>query len=154
VNIEAINQVLQPVIQTMGYEFVGIEFLPGRIATLRIYIDRSEGIALEDCQKVSKQVGAVLDVEDVISWKYRLEVSSPGANRPLFTLQQFEHFVGEQVVLHLAQPIHEHNQLKGRINAVKDNVIEVLTQEGTVNIPFEQIQKAHLERQYAFGSND
>ncbi|NAU77957.1 ribosome maturation factor RimP, partial [Klebsiella pneumoniae] len=72
-------------VEALGFEFVGLEFIRGRVSTLRIYIDSEEGITVDDCADVSHQVSAVLDVEDPIQTFYNLEISSPGLERPLFT---------------------------------------------------------------------
>lgn len=80
-----LNALLGPVVEAMGYEFWGLEYLQGRGAVLRIFIDKDDGISVDDCAAVSHQASGVLDVEDLISGEYNLEVSSPGMERPLFT---------------------------------------------------------------------
>ncbi|MCU0989705.1 MAG: ribosome maturation factor RimP [Xanthomonadales bacterium] len=87
---------LQPLVEALGYEFVGLEHHSNpKSPALVIYIDRPDGIAVEDCERVSREVAAVLDVEDPIPGHYNLEISSPGLDRPLFTLEQFERFTGQ-----------------------------------------------------------
>ena len=148
-NIDAINKLVEPIVTAMGYDFVGVEFLPSHISVLRVYIDRKEGVSIDDCQQISQQLNAVLDVEEVITTRYRLEVSSPGEDRLLFTLEQFKQFVGETVVIRLAVPIAERRNLKGKIEAVKENGVLLLSDEGIIEVPFERIQRANLERQYS-----
>lgn len=100
--LEQLQAIVAPVIEALGYECWGIEFLSqGKHSLLRIYIDHADGIFIEDCEKVSRQVSGVLDVEDPISNEYTLEVSSPGMDRPLFTLEQFAAHAGEQVKIKL-----------------------------------------------------
>ena len=102
--LEQLQDILTPVIEALGYECWGIEYISqGRHSVLRVYIDHENGILIEDCETVSRQLSAVMDVEDPISSEYTLEVSSPGMDRPLFTLEQFAAFVGEQVKIRLLQ---------------------------------------------------
>lgn len=136
-------ELLRPVIEGMGYEWVGAEF-DGHQRVLRIYIDSPDGIGLEDCSKVSYQVSGVLDVEDPISGRYQLEISSPGMDRPLFELSQFERFVGELVRLQLSRALDGRRRFKARIKAVEGADI-VIEDEGEVfTIPFSLVDKARL----------
>ena len=101
---------IQPAVEGLGYEFVGAELVgQGKESILRVYIDTDAGVLVGDCTKVSHQISGVLDVEDPISGQYNLEVSSPGIERPLFTLEHFERFKGKVVKLELhlkSQSIH------------------------------------------------
>ncbi|MFC1696447.1 ribosome maturation factor RimP, partial [Pseudomonadota bacterium] len=91
-----LTHLLQPLVEDLGYEFVGLEHGSNtKNPVLAVYIDSEDGIAVEDCEKVSREVAALLDVEDPIPGHYNLEISSPGLDRPLFTLEQFGRFVGE-----------------------------------------------------------
>jgi len=104
-NLPAIDALLRPLISELGYELLGLE-MDGHVkhATLRLYIDQpdlSGEIQLSDCQKVSREVAALMDVEDPLPGQYNLEVSSPGVDRPLFTLQHFAAFIGEQAQVKL-----------------------------------------------------
>src|SRR5688572_22654553 len=100
-----LNDIIAPAVSMLGFEFVACEIhpLPGR-AVLRIYIDSPNGVSLKDCEKVSRQVAAILDVEDPIGGKYNLEVSSPGADRILRTEEHFNRFVGRHIKVKLKQP--------------------------------------------------
>jgi len=141
----AVHDLLEPVITAMGYELLGIEYISqGRHSLLRIYLDKPEGIVVEDCEKVSRQVSAVLDVEDPISGQYTLEVSSPGLDRPLFTLAQCERFVGEQVNLRLHAPHQGRKRFKGLLSAVSDGQIAVEVDGNVYEIPFDLVEKANL----------
>lgn len=103
--LEQLQALLAPVVEALGYECWGVEFISqGRHSVLRVYIDRPEGILIDDCEAVSRQVSGILDVEDPISGEYTLEVSSPGMDRPLFTLEQFAKHAGEQVKIRLRSP--------------------------------------------------
>ncbi len=136
-------ELLRPVIEGLGYEWVGAEF-DGHQRVLRIYIDSPDGIGLEDCSKVSYQVSGVLDVEDPISGRYQLEISSPGMDRPLFELSQFERFVGELVRLQLSRALDGRRRFKARIKAVEGADIIIEDEGETFTIPFSLVDKARL----------
>lgn len=140
-----VEQLIEPVMVALGYEFVGIEFSPqGRQSLLRIYIDSPTGISVDDCERVSRQVSAVLDVEDPIQSQYRLEVSSPGLDRPLFTLEQYRRFVGKTIKLRLVAPKQGRRNFSGMLKSV-DNESVLVEQDGEdLVLPFGQIDKAHL----------
>ncbi len=92
---QVLVELLQPVVSAMGYEMLGIEQIPqGRDSLVRVYIDSETGISLDDCERVSDQVTGVLDVEDPVKGSYRLEITSPGLDRPLFTLEQCRRYLG------------------------------------------------------------
>lgn len=122
--VASITDLIEPTVAALGLELWGIEHLQqGKYSLLRIYIERESGVAIEDCEKVSKQVSAVLDVEDPISGEYTLEVSSPGVERPLFSAKQFAQFVGSDVILRLRSPIQGRRKFKGTIVKVEgDNI--------------------------------
>jgi len=140
-----LRQILEPVVTAMGYELIGVEFHPHRgSALLRLYIDREDGVNVDDCQQVSHQVSGVLDVEDPIPGHYRLEVSSPGLDRPLFEVRDFLRFVGHPIRLQLALPLNGRRKFSGRLVGMQaDNV--VLEHEGQeLSIPLTAIEKARL----------
>ena len=148
---EKFSNLLAPLISDLHYECVGCEFVPQQgNSLLRIYIDVPDGIvAIEDCEKVSREVSAFLDVEDAIPGRYRLEVSSPGFDRPLFTLAHFERHVGLQVSVQTQVPVNNRRKFKGPMVAVDGDVISINV-DGTVHsIPFADIQKARLVPDYS-----
>lgn len=123
-----ITELLGPTIESLGLELLGIEYLPAPGgATLRLYIDVPAGeggepertVTIEDCESVSREVSAQLDVADPISSNYTLEVSSPGLDRPLFTAAQFARFVGEEAKVGLKLPQDGRRRLQGRILRVE-----------------------------------
>ena len=138
---------LAPVVTGLGYEWVGLELSGGgRHALLRIYIDHPPGgVTVEDCERVSRQISAVLDVEDPIRGQYTLEVSSPGLDRPLFTAAHFERYAGEQVKLQLQVPLDGHRKLAGRLVGLEgESVVVQGEDEQSWRIPLHQIAKARL----------
>lgn len=142
-------QLLQPLVEDLGYEFVGLEYSSNpKNPSLVIYIDRPGGIAVEDCERVSREVAAVLDVEDPIPGHYDLEVSSPGLDRPLFTLEQFERFSGEVAQVSLFAPLDGRRKFKGEILGIQDGKVR-LDQDGTeVELDMGNIAKARLVPDY------
>ena len=138
-------ELLAPVVQALGYELLGIEQLArGRDTLLRLYIDNEAGIGLDDCARVSDQVAGVLDVNDPIKGSYNLEVSSPGFDRPLFTLDHFRRFTGHMVRLNLHDKIAGRRKITGAITAVSENGIEINMDGVAYQVAAENIDKARL----------
>ncbi|HKM27435.1 MAG TPA: ribosome maturation factor RimP [Thiopseudomonas sp.] len=143
--LEQLQDILTPVIEALGYKSWGIEYVAqGRHSVLRVYIDHEDGIFIEDCEIVSRQLSAVMDVEDPISSEYTLEVSSPGMDRPLFTLEQFAAFVGEQVKIRLRSPVEERRNFQGLIRSVEDQDVVVQMGEYEYLLPIDLIEKANI----------
>ncbi|MCW8917549.1 MAG: ribosome maturation factor RimP [Gammaproteobacteria bacterium] len=142
---EKLVAIIEPAVTALGYELVGVEYLPqGHHSLLRIYIDHEEGITADDCGDVSHQVSAVLDVEDPIRGAYTLEVSSPGLERPLFTLAHYARFVGQLAEIRLHSPLAGRRKFKGRILGVEDEVVTVEVDGEAQRFAFDNIDKAHL----------
>ncbi|MED5611833.1 MULTISPECIES: ribosome maturation factor RimP [Pseudomonas] len=143
--LEQLQALLAPVVEALGYECWGLEFLSqGRHSLLRVYIDKADGILIEDCEKVSRQVSGVLDVEDPISGEYTLEVSSPGMDRPLFTLEQFARYVGEQVKIKLRVPFERRRNFQGILRGVEEQDVVVLVEDHEYLLPIDSIDKANI----------
>ncbi len=139
------EQMFLPVVESMGYELVGVEFSSSdHHGHMRVYIDKEGGINLEDCTEVSHQLSAILDVEDPVQVAFDLEVSSPGLNRPLFKVSDFAKFIGEKVKIKLAIPQNNRRNFKGVITAVEGDVIEVDIDNELFKLPFNSIAKANL----------
>ena len=143
---ERLHGLLQPVVNMMGYELVGIEYFPsGRHYILRLYIDREgAGIGLEDCERVSHQVSALLDVEDPIPGHYHLEVSSPGLDRPLCTAEHFRRFSGRRVKLRLWAPREGRRNYQGILQGVQGDRVRVEVDGECIDLPLEEIERARL----------
>ena len=144
--VKQLQGMIEPVIETMGYELVGVEYIPGkRTATLRLYIDQDDGITLDDCSAVSHQVSGLLDVEDPLTEKYNLEVSSPGLERPLFKMKHFETYLGRNVKLKMRVPLDNRRKFTGVIKSIEGNDIILVTEEGDeFRLNFDLIDKANL----------
>ncbi|MBU2097362.1 MAG: ribosome maturation factor RimP [Gammaproteobacteria bacterium] len=142
---DMIADLLRPAVEALGLQLWGIEHLVrGHSSLLRIYIDSPEGITIEDCEKVSRQVSGILDVEDPLPGEYTLEVSSPGFDRPLFVFEQFSGFIGEVVNLRLRTPIEGRRKFKGVLEKAENDII-TMTVDGTLHeIPWQQVDKANI----------
>ena len=142
---DKLKTLFEPVIRTMGYELWGLEYLgQGRHTLLRVYLDKESGIDVEDCALVSRQLSGMLDVEDPISGGYTLEVSSPGLDRPLFSLEQFHRYVGHQVKVRLRQSFDNRRNFAGLLCAVEDGEVKLLVGDEEYFLPFEAIEKANI----------
>ncbi len=136
---------IEPIVEGLGYECVGIEFNPHpQHGMLRVYIDSANGILLDDCSKVSHQLSGMLDVEDPIPGNYQLEVSSPGADRPFFKLSQFQRFIGSTVTVTLFKPINKRRKITGLIQKVEGDAVVLQEGDQTFDIPFKAMSKARL----------
>lgn len=119
--VDDIENLIEPLINEIGYDLWGCEYLlQGKRSLLRIYIDKTEGINIQDCEKVSKRIGALLDVSNTISGNYDLEVSSPGIPRPLFYKEQYRQYIGEDVQIKLAHKLQGKRKFTGKIISADD----------------------------------
>lgn len=135
---------LKQPIEALGFELVGIEYIRSRNPLLRIYIDHENGVNVDDCAAVSRQVSTLLDVEDPISSTYSLEISSPGLDRPLFTLDQYERFIGETVGINLRIAVSNRRKWEGTIKGVKGDMITLTVNGKDESFAFTNIQKANI----------
>ncbi len=145
-NAQQLTQLISPIVTTLGLECLGVEYgQHSSNSLLRIYIDVADRpVTVEDCEIVSREVSALMDVNDPISGHYTLEVSSPGLDRPLFTAAQFERFVGSVAKVSVSLPISGRKRFQGRILRVADQSI-VLDQDGLeVTIGHDNVEKARL----------
>lgn len=142
---QTLTELTQDTIEAMGCELVGIECQrAGRFLTVRLYIDKDSGVTIDDCSDVSRQISAILDVEDPITDKYNLEVSSPGLDRPLFTVAHYERFKGREVVIHLRIPMFDRRKWQGVIESVDGDFITLKVEGEARQFAFGNIQKANL----------
>lgn len=140
-----LQEMLTPTVEALGFELWGLELLSqGRHSLLRLYIDKPDGVNVDDCAQVSRHVSGVLDVEDPIAENYTLEVSSPGMDRPLFTLEQFKRFVGENVSVRLRVPFEGRRKYSGRLIAVEGDEVVVQVGEDEFLLPIELVDKANV----------
>jgi len=142
---ERLIALIEPVLARMGYELVELEYAAGRShAVVRLFIDRPEGVGVDDCERVSRETAALLDVEDPIPSAYTLEVSSPGFDRILRTPAHFERFAGSRVFIELKVPREGRRRYTGTLQAVNDAGIELEVDRQKVAVAFGEIGKARL----------
>ena len=144
---DKVFSLINPIVIDMGYELLGIEYVAsGKHSVLRLYIDCEEGVGVNDCETVSRQVSSIMDVEDPISGQYNLEVSSPGIERPLFVIAHYQRFLGHDVFLRTYRPIDGRRNFTGCSGSVVEtsNTIELVTELGPVTLDIDLIEKANL----------
>lgn len=141
-----LHNLLQPVVADLGYELWHIESIgSGKSAVVRLYIDAPEGIDIDDCEKVSHDVSAALDVADDGQAAYTLEVSSPGLDRPLVTAEHFERFIGERARVRMFAPVEGQRKFRGVIAAVNGSVVELACDDATYELPVGDMAQARLD---------
>ncbi len=140
-----LNALIGPAVEGLGYEFVGVEYMPRRRQSLlRVYIDSDAGISLDDCALVSNQLSGLLDVENSIQGAYSLEVSSPGLDRPLFFERHFDQFRGARIRVKMGTSIGGRREFKGTLGGCRDGAV-ILLQDGEEHaLPLEDISTARL----------
>ena len=138
-------ELLSPTVIAAGFDLWGIELLrAGRHTTLRLYIDHSDGITVENCALVSREVSAVLDVEDPIPAEYTLEVSSPGLARPLFTEAHFKQVVGQQIEVKLTIAQDNRRKFKGMLQALDAGMLVMEVDGKPYRLLLDNIDKANV----------
>jgi len=143
--IDQLTELLRPAAEALGYEFLGLEYIgQGMHSVLRVYIDHEDGINVDDCTKVSHQVSGILEVEDPISSQYTLEVSSPGLDRPLFTLPHFEKVVGQEINIRCHLGVDGRRRFKGELNEVDAHHLVITVDNQPYEVDFNDIDKANL----------
>ncbi|WP_020683561.1 ribosome maturation factor RimP [Marinobacterium rhizophilum] len=147
--LKLLHELIEPGVTSLGFELWGIEYLAhGAHSVLRVYIDSENGISVDDCAKVSHQISGVLDVEEPISGQYNLEVSSPGLDRPLFTLEQFVAFTGHKVEIRLRAPFEGRRKFKGLLNGVEGDEVLVVVDNEEYLLPIDSIDRANVVPQF------
>ena len=138
-------EIITPVIEDMGFELVRVRLMSGKTTTLQIMADKPDGgIEVDDCAEISQAVGAVLDVEDPILDEYTLEVSSPGIDRPLTRLKDFEMFEGYEAKIETAEMIDGRRRFKGELAGVENDEVLINVTEGTIGLKFDWLSEAKL----------
>lgn len=142
---EKVTQLIEPTVQALDLELWGVEHASqGKYSVLRIFIEREAGVTIDDCERVSRQVSAIFDVEEPIAGEYTLEVSSPGMDRLLFTPQQFQRYRGEEVSVRMRTPVDGRRKFKGRLTDVVDDIIHMQVDGSDFELPHGDIEKANI----------
>ncbi len=138
-------EIITPVLEDMGFELVRVRLMGGKTHTLQIMAERPEGgIEVDECAQISTAISAVLDVEDPISDAYTLEVSSPGIDRPLTRLKDFEAFEGYEAKLETSELIDGRKRFKGVLAGVEGSEVLINVEEGTIGLEFDWLAEAKL----------
>ena len=144
-----LDDIVKNTVEGLNYILWGYEYRPQReSALLRIFIEKNSddesGISVDDCAIVSRQIGAVLDVENIIPVAYILEVSSPGMDRVLFTPEQYQDYLGTSMKIRTRTPIDERRNFKGTLIKTTESVVTIKVDNQEFEIPFESIDRARL----------
>ncbi len=147
---DRLTTLVESAVRALGYELVGVEHLShGKHSIVRVFIDSERGITLADCERASHQISGVLDVEDPIRGQYNLEVSSPGLDRPLFTVEHYARFLGEKVKIRLRLAINGRRKFTGRIQKVENGVITIVDDaDQEFELTVDDVEKANLVPDY------
>lgn len=144
--IDRVRAIVLPIVLSEGMELVDIEYRRESGGwVLRVILDKQGGVTLDDCTRVSQEVGRNLDVEDMIPTSYALEVSSPGLSRPLKTEKDFTKYLHQLVKVKTVDPIENRRQFKGKLLAVSENGVEIQVDGRSFQIAFSNVAKANLE---------
>ena len=147
--VDQVRQLAEDIITAEGLELVHVEFVSeGRKWILRIYIDRETGVTIDDCVRISRQLGYELDVADMISGEYALEVSSPGVDRIVGSRRDFARFAGERVKMKLKHPVGGRKNLTGTLEGMDEahDTVRVNVDGEETAVPFDNIRRANLQR--------
>ena len=137
---------LRATVEAMGFALWGLEFrAQGKNSLLRVYIDREAGVQVDDCAQVSRQISGILDVEDPIAGEYSLEVSSPGIDRFLFSIEQCQQYVGEWLEVKLRVPFEGRKNFSGTLVGIEDQDVVVRIDDDEYVLPFDSIDKAKVK---------
>jgi ribosome maturation factor RimP len=144
--VDRVHAIADPILFNEGIELVDIEYRRETKGwVLRLYMDKEGGVTLDDCTRVSQEVGRSLDVEDFIQTPYNLEVSSPGLTRPLKTEKDFMKYRDHLIQVKTFDPVANRRRFKGRLLGISGNQIGIQSDEGVFQIPFSNVAKANLE---------
>jgi len=140
-----LDDIVKNTVEGLGFELWGYEYRPhSESALLRIFIEKSVGISVDDCASVSRQVGAVLDVENIIPVAYILEVSSPGMDRVLFKAEQYQDYLGQSLKIRTRTRIDDRRNFKGSLISASESVVTIKVDNQEFEIPYESIDRARL----------
>lgn len=145
-----IDELLQPGAEALGYELVAVELTGGDVSIVRIYIDSPDGITVTDCSKASRQFSAIMDVEDPISNRYTLEVSSPGMDRPLAKPNHFKEVVGSEVKIKMATLVNGRRRFTGELVEATDELAVVEVDGEQTELLYDEMDKARIVPVYDF----
>jgi ribosome maturation factor RimP len=142
---EQLDQLIRSVVTGLGFQVWGYEYRPqSESALLRIFIENEGGVSIDNCTQVSRQIGAALDVDDLIPVAYILEVSSPGIDRVLFSPEQYNAYIGETVKIRTRTPVESRRNFRGKLESVSDTHVTISVDNEQFEIPFDVVDRARL----------
>jgi len=140
-----LESLIEPVVESLGCELWGFDYISqGKKSVLRIFIDKAEGVLVDDCEAISRQVSSILDVEDPIRSEYTLEVSSPGMDRRLYKLSQYSEFIGQMMAVKLRMNFEGRRNFSGMLKGIEDDEVILEVDNEEYILPFELIDKANI----------
>ena len=143
---DRVTALVEPLLEYNGLELVLVEYVKGpRGNILRLVMDKEGGVTLDDCTRISRIVSDLLDVHDPVPGSYNLEVSSPGINRPLVKIEDYERFAGQKVVIKMVRAMDGRKRFKGMLKGVRHGNIVVESADGEFVLPIDEIKKARLD---------
>ncbi|MBG0790913.1 MAG: ribosome maturation factor RimP [Desulfovibrionaceae bacterium] len=146
---EMLSDMVRPEVENLGYVFWGLASPPsGKKRIVRIYIDHKDGVTIDQCAEVSRQVGLMLDVEDVIPGAFTLEVSSPGLERPFFRPEQMADYLGRTIDLVLNEPVGDRKKFKGELTGVNGNAVTLTVDNQPMDFDWPFVKKATLVHEF------
>ncbi|MFC1821317.1 ribosome maturation factor RimP [Thermodesulfobacteriota bacterium] len=145
-----VNSLVEPILEGLGYELVDIEYLSehGRWV-LRLYIDQDPGITLDDCSRVSREIGDLIDIKNIINHEYVLEVSSPGLNRPLKKEKDFSRFLGRKIKVKMKNPVNGRINFSGHLKAFEEGTLYLAVEKEEIALSWQGIERATLVHEFA-----
>ena len=147
--LEKLYEMVGPVVDDAGYILWGIETVGEGALTIRIYIDHEDGVSVGDCQKISREISSIFDVEDPISGNYILEVSSPGMNRQVFNISQAEALIGFTVKAVTYSAINSQTKFKGDLSRVEGNTVFMKLESGEgISFDFEDLKRMRVSPEF------
>ena len=136
---------LEPILDEMGFELVDVEYLSNYGKwVLRLYIDKEEGVTIDDCVSVSREIGDLIDIKGVVTHEYTLEVSSPGINRPLRKEKDFVRAVGKKVKVKMITPMNGRRNFTGYLKDFEEGIVYIEMDGGPIALPWAEVDKANL----------
>jgi len=148
--VSEVSNLAEPLLHEFDLEMVDIEFrLESGRWILRVFIDKEGGVTVDDCVNVSRELGDLIEAEDIIDYPYALEISSPGLNRPLKKESDFMRSIGKMVKLRMSRPINRRRNFTGRLANVREGIIGLLVDDNNiVELPLKEIDKARVKYEF------
>ena len=147
--VKDVTGLIGPIIDEMGFDLVDVEFLSDRGRwVLRIYLDKVGGITLDDCASISREIGDLIEVKDVIQHEYVLEVSSPGLTRPLSKEKDFLWAIGKKVKVRMNAPLEDRRNFTGYLRDFQEGILRIEAEDGLFSLPLANMKKARLVSEF------